>query len=74
MARINVDIPDDLKRKAKVKAAEEQRTLTEVIEQLLEQWVRVRRTRERRRRLILGTYNLGATGSFSRREIYEDLR
>lgn len=71
MARLNLEIPEELKRRAKVKAAYEQRTLTDVVERLLKDWLEARDHGTRRRRLTLGAYKLGVTGSLSRREIYE---
>ena len=49
MARLNLDIPDELKRRAKVKAAQEWRTLTDVIERLLTDWLETRDHGTRRR-------------------------
>lgn len=74
MARINLEIEDALKRRAKVKAAHEQKTLTQVIEQLLTGWVESGDRTAKRRRLALGVHKLGTIGTLSRRELYEDLR
>ena len=74
MARINLEINDDLKRRAKVRAAQEQRPLTQVIEELLIRWVEAGDTAAKRRRLRLGVHKLGTIGTLSRRELYEDLR
>ncbi len=74
MARLNLEIPDEIKRRAKIKAAHEQRTLTEVIQGLLKEWLEGGRPRGRRRRLALGAYKLGAPRLLTRRVIYEGLR
>jgi plasmid stability protein len=74
MARLNLEIPADLKQRAKIKAAHEQRTLTDVVEELLRQWIAGADRGSRRRRLSLGVYKLGVKGTLSRRELYEDLR
>jgi len=74
MARINLEIDEVLKRRAKVKAAHEQKSLTQVIEELLTGWVEAGDRTANRRRLRLGVHKLGTIGSLSRRELYEDLR
>lgn len=74
MARLNLEIPEEVKRRAKIKAAQEQKTLTNVIDELLRQWLAEADRGARRKRLTLGLYKLGARGSLSRREIYENLR
>ncbi len=38
--RINVEVDPDLKRKAQLKAFKEKKTLTEVIIQLIKDWVK----------------------------------
>ena len=73
MARLNLEIPDEVKRRAKIKAAQQQRTLTQVIEELLRRWLEEEERSVRRKRLALGLYTLGTSGSVSRRQIYEDL-
>ena len=73
MARLNLEIPEEVKRRAKVKAAQERKTLTQVIEELLRQWLEEAARAAKRKRLALGLYKLGTRGSLSRREIYEDL-
>ena len=73
MARISLEIDENLKRRAKVKAAHEQKTLTQVIEELLTQWVEGGDATGKRRRLRLGLHKLGTIGTLSRRELYEDL-
>lgn len=73
MARLNLEIPEEVKRRAKVKAAREQKTLTQVVDELLRQWLEEADRGTRRKRLALGLYTLGARGSLSRREIYENL-
>ncbi len=70
--RLNLDIPVAIKQRAKEKAVRENRTLTNVIEQLLRRWVEDH-PHAQRRQIRPGKYNLGIKGTLSRREIYEDL-
>jgi hypothetical protein len=73
MARLNLEIPEALKRQAKIKAAQQQKTLTNVIGALLQQWLDERDRASKQKRLAPGLYKLGAGKPASRRKIYEDL-
>jgi hypothetical protein len=73
MARLNLEIPEALKRRARIKAAQEQKTLTYVIETLLQQWLEGQDQGSKRKRLALGLHKLGVRGPLNRRRIYEDL-
>jgi len=73
MARLNLEIPEALKRQAKVKAAQQQKTVTKIIEALLQQWLEEQDRTSKQKRLALGRYKLGARRSLSRGKIYEDL-
>ena len=74
MARINLEIDDNLKRRAELKAAHERKTLTQVVKELLTDWVNAADRASKRRRLTLQIHKLGTIGTLSRRELYEDLR
>ena len=74
MARITLDFDDDLKRRAKAKAARERRGLSEVVGELLGRWVESGDTTNKRRRLRIGVHRLGTIGTLSRRELYKDHR
>ena len=73
MARLNLEIPEPLRRQAKIKAARQQKTLTKVIAELLRQWLDEQDRASKQKRLALGLYKLGAGKPLSRRKIYEDL-
>ena len=71
-SRLNLDIPVALKRRAKIKAAQRHLTLTQVVSELLTQWVEQPAPVPDRTPLKLGRYALSAPLTLRRTDIYED--